>query len=356
MSNSKYFISYARKDSQTVLELVKLLKIQEAPLWMDQDDIGAGELWDEAIKNALSNCEGVVVALSPQSVRSEEVLKEVEFALEKEKPVIPILIEETKIPSILQRFEYIDFTTHRAEAISKIFKALKIEPRGSMGKIFISYSLDENGLAFTELVQQIVYSYSLVVLAGVRSPQNYLTKERNKQLADCDAIICIVSENPKIENLNWIQSDLEHFDAKGKRNILTVFKDVDDHDILQKRKKITYDPNKPIPSIIPLSQEIALWKHDAGKIIEVFLAVDEATGFLMQRIDIAKVYYRLWTDDRKTNWVETWPIFRPGGIFVYLNGVFNETLIEVKIDDGETTWKSEVVHQTVHVNLRKEDS
>ena len=65
MSESQYFISYARKDVVEVNELIQLLRLQGANLWIDEKNIGGGARWRKEIRKALNQCAGIIIFLSP---------------------------------------------------------------------------------------------------------------------------------------------------------------------------------------------------------------------------------------------------------------------------------------------------
>src|SRR4051794_29765587 len=89
MVTRKTFFSYARADSEFVLRLAKDLRDGGAVIWLDQLDIKGGNLWDTAIEDALKAAPNVIVVLSTASVKSNNVMDEVSFALESGKVVVP---------------------------------------------------------------------------------------------------------------------------------------------------------------------------------------------------------------------------------------------------------------------------
>jgi tetratricopeptide (TPR) repeat protein len=137
---SKTFFSYARADSQFVLQLVKDLRVAGAAVWLDQFDIGAGAHWDTAVEKALRECPRQVIVLSPAAVNSDNVKDEVSFALEENKEVIPLLYRDCMIPFRLRRVEYIDFRGEYAAGIQVLLKALAVVPQSVTPEISDSCS------------------------------------------------------------------------------------------------------------------------------------------------------------------------------------------------------------------------
>src|SRR5687768_7650787 len=103
------FFSYSRDDSDFALKLGTDLRAAGISIWLDQLDIKPGERWDVAIGKGLAACSWILVILSPASVASTNVMDEVSYALDENKPVIPVLHEACEIPFRLRRVQYTDF-------------------------------------------------------------------------------------------------------------------------------------------------------------------------------------------------------------------------------------------------------
>ena len=122
-----YFISYSRVDSDFVLRLAKDLRNAGIPIWLDQIDIVAGSRWDQAIETALASCSAFIVALSPESIASVNVMDEVSFALEEKKSIFPVLIKPCKVPFRLRRLQAIDFGAGYDSGVAQLLTALRSE-------------------------------------------------------------------------------------------------------------------------------------------------------------------------------------------------------------------------------------
>jgi TIR domain len=104
------FICYARKDQSFVLRLAASLKARGVPVWLDQWNIQEGTDWDQSIDSALHDCTQFLIVLSPVAVASEEVRGELRTALNKKKPVVPVLRQACEMPRQLLLKQYVDFT------------------------------------------------------------------------------------------------------------------------------------------------------------------------------------------------------------------------------------------------------
>ena len=120
------FFSYSREDSEFALRLAADLKAAGAAVWIDQLDIGPGQLWDRAVQNALESCPSVLIILSPASVNSDNVMDEISFALDQKKTLIPVLYRDCDIPFRLRRFQHLDFRTEYERMLQELRKCLHI--------------------------------------------------------------------------------------------------------------------------------------------------------------------------------------------------------------------------------------
>lgn len=100
-------ISYAHEDRAYAESLAAQLKSLGEAVWLDKE-IEPGARWDRVVGDQLASCERVIVLLSPEAVASENVLDEVGYALDRGRPVVPVLLRDCEIPLRLKRVQYID--------------------------------------------------------------------------------------------------------------------------------------------------------------------------------------------------------------------------------------------------------
>ncbi|MGD8402974.1 MAG: toll/interleukin-1 receptor domain-containing protein [Anaerolineales bacterium] len=93
------FISYSRRDAETIENIVSQLEAEGIDAWLDREDIKPGKQWRKQIVEAIDTAEAFVLHLSPDSGASDNVLKELNLAEEALEPfVLPIMLKEMKIP------------------------------------------------------------------------------------------------------------------------------------------------------------------------------------------------------------------------------------------------------------------
>jgi adenylate cyclase len=96
------FISYSSKDREKAQQLTELLASAGLSVWIDKSGIEAATSWSEEIVNALDACKAFVVMLSPSSIESKNVVREVALAFEKNKKILPLDLEPVTLPASMQ--------------------------------------------------------------------------------------------------------------------------------------------------------------------------------------------------------------------------------------------------------------
>lgn len=96
------FVSYSRRDSEIVNYIVARLTKDGFHVWLDREAIKGGDVWREAIVEAVDNAYACVLMLSPASVASDNVRKEVDLADGASKDLIPMMLAPVELPAKLR--------------------------------------------------------------------------------------------------------------------------------------------------------------------------------------------------------------------------------------------------------------
>lgn len=110
------FISYSRKDGKFANRLAKHLKTRGFDIWIDDRNIGAGDVWQEKIEEGIATCGAVIVIWSARARASTWVNNEVLRAAELHKPIFPVRIDEERLPLVLVGTQAIDVPAHAVPA------------------------------------------------------------------------------------------------------------------------------------------------------------------------------------------------------------------------------------------------
>ena len=120
------FVSYARADSSLVSEMVELVRGWGFDVWYDKDIVGA-EHFNHSIQSAIEGCYLLLAFLSEASVMSDWVTKEVIFANQLKKDILPIRMGPLPAshPLTLVLIDYQMLDTKDAEFPNRLRTAVK---------------------------------------------------------------------------------------------------------------------------------------------------------------------------------------------------------------------------------------
>ncbi len=98
------FVSYSNKDKTTCDALCATFERKGIRCWIAPRDILPGANWGEAIIRGIEQCQVMVLVFSSHSNESLQVKREVERAVSKGIPVIPLRIEDVKLSRAMEYF------------------------------------------------------------------------------------------------------------------------------------------------------------------------------------------------------------------------------------------------------------
>lgn len=110
------FLSHSSKDRKFVLRLARVLRKHRIRYWYSAKHIAGAKQWHDEIGRALARCQWFLVVLTPHSVASQWVKRELLFALNESRyneRIIPLLrkpCRHVRLSWTLSEFQFVDFT------------------------------------------------------------------------------------------------------------------------------------------------------------------------------------------------------------------------------------------------------
>lgn len=98
------FISYASKDYASAHTICEMLEARGIACWMAPEDITPGKNYGEEIILGIESTAVTLLLLSQHANESPFVLREIERATSKHKPVLPVLLDNVKPSTALELF------------------------------------------------------------------------------------------------------------------------------------------------------------------------------------------------------------------------------------------------------------
>ena len=92
------FLSYSHRNADAAAEAIRWLKAAGFRVWYDEGVIPATE-WDENIAQAIENCDYLVALISEAYLASSNCLDELNYARDRNIPLLLIYLEDVALPS-----------------------------------------------------------------------------------------------------------------------------------------------------------------------------------------------------------------------------------------------------------------
>ena len=127
----KVFISYNHADQVFVKKLARDLQKAGLSVWWDEWEVKVGDSIIEKVSNGITTSAHLMVILSPSSVNSSWVQREVSSALmeqlarEKGITILPVLLKDCDIPILLKDIRWADFRKSYKAGKAELLRALK---------------------------------------------------------------------------------------------------------------------------------------------------------------------------------------------------------------------------------------
>lgn len=126
----KIFISYSRPDKKLAKKIAKSLVERGYPVWFDEWEIKVGDSIIDKINKGIIESDFLLLLLSKKSVKSKWVKEELNAAkmreIEKRKVfILPILLEDCKIPPLISGKKYADFRESYRKGLKEILDVLE---------------------------------------------------------------------------------------------------------------------------------------------------------------------------------------------------------------------------------------
>lgn len=100
-ADSYVFVCYAHVDQQTVYPEITVLKDSGINIWYDEG-ISGGRVWRREVGSAIENADCVLFYVSEASLRSDHCSREINFALDQHKKIIPVYLEDVELTTDLK--------------------------------------------------------------------------------------------------------------------------------------------------------------------------------------------------------------------------------------------------------------
>lgn len=192
-SRPKIFISYAEKDKEIANTILDRLQQAGFEPWNTPIESDSLNSLKSAIRNRIDSSDYIIILISQAALDSAWVQYEMEQAVSKEWSqreimVLPIKIEQCKLPSYLKKFQWLDLSENLENGLEKIIVQLEMALKIDLRKM--------NGNYFKNLMVDLLKAY------GFKEKKMHLFRDEREY----DLIAYFPRKDPfgRIENETWI--------------------------------------------------------------------------------------------------------------------------------------------------------
>jgi Effector-associated domain 7/TIR domain len=129
VSQHDVFMSYCRRDTQIMHQVLQDLRAQGLQVWVDEEGLEPGTpAWKAAIEEAIENSRCLVVILSPDAKDSIWVARELSYAEVQKVPIFPVLAcgdERGAVPIQLVASQWVDVRQDYSGGMQKLCTAVR---------------------------------------------------------------------------------------------------------------------------------------------------------------------------------------------------------------------------------------
>jgi hypothetical protein len=117
----KIFISYSRNDGPFVDRLQADLQSRGFDAWVDRRRLEGGQDWQEMIEGAINRSNVVLIVLSPDAIESPWVRREIGYAQDNGKLLIPLKLKTvSQVPIRLNGIQWVNFERRYGRALAEL--------------------------------------------------------------------------------------------------------------------------------------------------------------------------------------------------------------------------------------------
>ena len=229
-----------------------------------------------------------------------------------------------------------------------------------MRTLFLSFSFRDSDRELVQNVEQLLASHNIQVVTGRNLGGGPLTQEVMARIEKADGLVALATRRDPLAQPpgawtthQWVRDELNHTHGKNMPAIALVEQGVALDGAYAEQEYIPLDRDQPLDAFLRLSDTIALWKREAGQRLEVRIMPEELSKHPGHMTGTIVCRYRYLVGDEFTDWKETSSLPKAGGAVVYLNGLRENYLVQLQLQDGAKQWFSEVTPPLAEIELKQ---
>lgn len=147
MAKYDYFISYSSKDEDIAFKLLEAIESTGHTCWIAPRNIPYGTPYARAIMEGIDECDTFIVLLTDNSIKSEDVLNEVDNAHAIKRTIIPVRLTDTRLPRelnyYLSRTQWLNLDANNPQQIATLLNLSATPTHDHKSEDISQYKIDK---------------------------------------------------------------------------------------------------------------------------------------------------------------------------------------------------------------------
>jgi hypothetical protein len=224
-------------------------------------------------------------------------------------------------------------------------------------KIFLAFPFRDEDKRLVSYIERLLASQFVQIITGERLGGEQLTPAVQERIDQSDALVALLT---RLEQKaaggwithQWVLDEISYARARHKFAIPLVEEGVDVGGMHQFHEYIALKRENPVEALLILSEHVNFWKRELGRMVKVQIMPVSVAKRLGNAKSGVRCKHRLCLQGRYTEWREVTPVPETGGTFVYVEGVQDEHLVQIQVQDQNKVWESPATSQWMQVELR----
>lgn len=227
-----------------------------------------------------------------------------------------------------------------------------------MDSVFVAHWFDDKDKPLVSEIDRILFSHGVRPVTGHHTGGGALEDGVKQRINESDCLIALATRRGEIveggwNTHPWVINEYGHAKGEGMDAIAIVEQGVDWRGMYAAHEYIALDRDHPSDALLKLSNTIGVWKDKAGESWRLQVLPEElAENLEMQGANI-ECTYRTVDQGNYGDWHSVTPVPEPGGVFLYVKGLRDRHLVEVRVTTPNGQWKSPATPKSMPVTLKE---
>lgn len=227
-----------------------------------------------------------------------------------------------------------------------------------MNSIFVAHWFDTADRDLVTHVDELLHSHGVVFLTGRVAGGRALDDAVKDKINQCDGLIALATRREQLAEGGWVTHpwvihEFDHAKGRDKETIAIVEDGVQWEGMHAGHGYIPLDRGRMSEALLKLSQTVGEWREKAGKVLKLRILPNELAERLKTPEQAFECQCRFLDRGSYSDWRDVVPVPEPGAVFLYLTGVREDRLIEVRVRSNRETWQSPATPQFMPIELEQ---